>query len=285
MTHPYSTLAAEYTSWVERCQPIPSRRLEIENVAARLVRPDHLNRFAAVTAKINVPGVVQATICEREDGCDFSKSPAQGDPWNRVSTHVPRGIGPFSSWEESAIYSWTEADNLAHNSVPWSLPYASYKWEYYNGGGYRARGLRTPYVVGGSNLQQPGKYTSDGGFDGRHWDTQLGTLVVAMMMIDMVPSLRLDGAIAVVTAPPLVPVMAPPIEVGGDLTGARWVQAALNVVGHITPPLKVDGSYGRLTRAAVRTFQKTHGLPVTGRIDDKFCALMDAGLAAARPQA
>jgi len=284
MTHPYIELKSEYESWVANCKPLPGRLHEIDLVATRLTRTNYLEKFKAVQDKIGVPIVVQATICEREDGCDFTKSPAQGDPWNQVSRHVPRGIGPFSSWEESAIYSWTKADALNVNSVPWSLAYACYKWEFYNGGGYRAHGIRSPYVVGGTNLQQPGKYISDGEFDRTHMDTQLGCLPIAMRMIELCPDLALDAALVVAAAPSIIPDVSPaPSSVGGSLSGTKWVQASLNIADHIVPPLAIDGSFGKQTRAAVRKFQVEHGMPDTGYVDDTFCNAMDAVLAAARP--
>lgn len=286
MNHPFIELKAEYESWVANIRPLPNRIEEIDHVARRLIRPENLAHYDPVFAKIGVPQVVQATICEREDGNDFSKSPAQGDPWNKVSTHVPRGIGPFKSWEESAIYSWTVADRLNVLSVPkWTLPYFCFKMEGYNGFGYRAHRIRTPYVVGGSVLQEKGKYTSDGHYDSDHMDTQIGCLPIALRMIELSPSLALSDAIAVVTdAPSIIPQAGPvPQSLGGGLTGTKWVQASLNIAMNISPPLDVDGSFGRQTRAAVRRFQVKHGMPDTGLIDNKFCSAMDAVLAAARP--
>lgn len=46
-------------------------------------------------------------------------------------------------------------------------------------------------------------------------------------------------------------------NVGSNGSGVRWLQAALNFTGMIYPsaPLSVDGSYGYLTKAAVKNFQ------------------------------
>lgn len=287
MQHPFAELQPEYESWVAHCRPLPEREHEIDSVARRLTRPEAMAHFDAVFARLAIPQVVQATICEREDGCDFSKNPAQGDPWNQVSRHVPRGRGPFRSWDEAANDAWTVCDHLNVLSVPaWSLAYACWKWEYYNGGGYRAHGIRTPYVVGGTNLQQAGKYVADGDFDAHHMDTQLGCLPIALRMIELVPSLALGDAVAATLTDEELkqcPVASPPLAVGGALTGVKWVQASLNVAEHIVPPLDVDGSFGKETRAAVRRFQVEHGLGNTGLVDDAFCRAMDAALVAARP--
>lgn len=294
MSHPYAELRPEYESWVAHVVPLASRKDEIDHVARRLTQPTALARLGRVFDATKIPAVVQATIGERECGFDFTKNWGQGDPLTRPTTHVPRGRPPLGaapndrfpvSWEFAAIDAFTVCDQLNVISVPtWSLPYSCFKWEFYNGGGYRAHGCRTPYVVGGTNLQQPGKYVADGVWDSSHMDTQLGCLPVALRMIELVPSLSLAGALAAVPAPPLAPVLPLPVSVGGNLTGAKWVQAALNVVDHINPPLGVDGSFGRLTRAAVRDYQLRHNLVATGFITDGLCTSLDVALAALRPK-
>lgn len=296
MIHPYAQLSSEYESWVAHCVSLPGRRSEIDGVAHRLTQPDALERLGRVFDATKIPQVVQATIGERECGFDFARNWGQGDPLTHPSVHVPKGRPPLGappndrfpvSWEYAAIDAFTVCDQLNVLSVPeWTLPYACWKWEGYNGFGNRAHGIRTPYVVGGTNLQQPGKYVADGVFDPNHMDTQLGCLPVAMRMIELVPSLAFGQAIAAAAAPSIVPDVAPvPAAVGSSLSGAKWVQASLNIVAHQVPPLLVDGSYGRETRAAVRAFQAANGMAPTGLITDEFCNAIDAALAAAKPTA
>ncbi|GEM_PF-4849981 len=52
---------------------------------------------------------------------------------------------------------------------------------------------------------------------------------------------------------------------GGTRRMVRLLQARLNALGY--PAGVADGQAGRQTRAAVRAFQKDHGMTVTGRID------------------
>ena len=277
MLHPFTELSAEYESWVAHVVPNPDRVAEIDQVARRLTQPANLAHYDEVNARIRVPQIVQATICEREDGNDFTKNPAQGDPWDKPSVHVPRNRGPFRSWADAAIDAWTVCDQLNILSIhEWTMPYACWKWEGYNGFGYRAHGVRTPYVVGGTNLQQPGKYIADGTFDRNHMDTQLGALPVALRMIELVPSLSFGQAIAQAAAPSIIPAVAPvPAGVGGSLTGTKWVQQSLNLING-NNDLTVDGNFGRMTRAAIRAFLPSSN----GLITDELCAAIDAALAA-----
>lgn len=283
---PFEQLRPEYEKWVANCRPRHECVELIDSVARRLTRPLALTNFSVVKQRLGIPELITTPSFERECGCDFARSPAQGDRWDHVSTHVPKGRGPYSSWIECALDTYRR-EHLEQHSAPWSMAYACYWWEKINGFGYRARNLRSPYVVGGSNLQQPGKYIADGEFDRDHMDTQLGCLPIALRMVEIHPELSMGDALNVVslpivTAPPVQPV---PAAFGGSLTGAKWVQASLNVVLHLNPPLKVDGSFGRKTAAAVRQFREQVGLPSgpTDRVDDAFCNAMDDALKDARP--
>ncbi len=298
--HPFPALAPEYASWVANCRPLPSRVAEIDKVARRLTAPAALTRLDRVREATRIPVVVQATIGERECGFNFAKNWGQGDPLTRPSIHVPKGRPPLGpppndrfpvSWEYAAIDAFTVCDRLDVNSAPWSLAYACFKWEFYNGGGYRAHGLRTPYVVGGTNLQQAGKYVADGVFQTKRpdgsplFDSQLGCLPVALRMIELVPDLAFGRALAV-AAPALVPAVTPlPIGVGGSLTGTKWFQYSANMILARDPPLLIDGSFGKLTRDACRDLEALFGLPVDGLIDDELCKAIDARLAAMKPNA
>lgn len=47
------------------------------------------------------------------------------------------------------------------------------------------------------------------------------------------------------------------IDVLADKDGTMWVQNSLNKLGQ-TPPLTVDGLYGKMTTAAVAAYQQSH---------------------------
>ncbi len=281
MAHPFSELRSEYEHDLAIVRVTKTQ--EVDKIARRLMRGDAIPQYAAVQKALGIPVVVQATICERESGADFSKSPAQGDPWNRRSTHVPRGKGPYNSWHESAIDTFHNVDHLDDNSAPWSLPYACWKWEAFNGFGYRMHGRRSPYVFGGTNLQQSGKYVSDGNFDAGVMDTQIGTVPVALRMIELRNDLAFGPNIEVREPPDTLPKILPvPVGVGGGLaprgalTGTQWVQDSLNkLMLPESDHLVVDGIYGRFTRLALRAFQTSVGLPPNGLITDETCAKID----------
>jgi lysozyme family protein len=161
-------------------------------IAGRLVAATA--RYQAVGARTGVPWPVIAVIHERESSQNWSRSLAQGDPWNRVSTHVPAGRGPFKSWEEAAVDALVNCSPHAARNRDWSIGGTLTKLEEYNGLGYAARGKPSPYVWAGTNQYQSGKYVRDGVYDPGAVDKQPGCagLLLAMMALD--PTITFTGA-------------------------------------------------------------------------------------------
>lgn len=179
-------------------------------IARHLVAPHAKERYQAVSAKTGVPWAAIALIHERESSQDWTGSLAQGDPWNRVSVHVPAGRGPFSSWEEAAIDALVNCAPYAARNTDWSIGGTLTKLEQYNGLGYAARGVSSPYVWSGTDQYRSGKYVRDGVYDPNAVDRQPGCagLLLAMMALD--PTITFAG----VGPASSVPVIPKPITPG-----------------------------------------------------------------------
>lgn len=279
MKHPYTLLRPEYENLL--AQMVVIRILSVNQTAARLLQYYREGKYGTVPARTGIPVVWIATSFERESGSNFSRSPAQGDRWDRVSVNVPRGRGPFPNWESSALDAY-HLDGLdAVGTDNWSWPLACFYGELFNGFGYRDyHAMRSPYLWGGTNLQQPGKYIADGKFDSNTMDTQLGIVPIMARMVELYPALALPGAWPFpVVAPPLVAELSmKPIPSGVGRVGEHdtfWLQRSLNALG---AELVVDGSYGRRTKAAVTEFQAGHGLDVDGLAGPKTFAALEAAL-------
>jgi len=151
-------------------------------------------RYQAVEAKTGVPWFAIAVIHMRESSQSWLGSLAQGDPWNKVSVHVPAGRGPFKSWEEAAIDALVNCAPHAARNKDWSVGGTLALLEGYNGLGYAAKGRPSPYLWAGTNQYTAGKYVADGKYDPNHVDTQPGCagLILAMMAID--PTIKMGGA-------------------------------------------------------------------------------------------
>lgn len=237
-------------------------------------------RYQAVEAKTGVPWFVIAVIHERESTQNWTKSLAQGDPINRVSTHVPAGRGPFNSWEDAAYDALVNCGPYAARNKDWSIGGLLTLLERYNGLGYfngpydsihkvRYPSQSSPYIWSGTDQYSRGKYVADGVFDPSEVDKQLGCagLIMAMMKLD--PTIKFDDSPAVVVGDE-------PIRDG------VWLQTSLNKLG-ANPQLETDGIVGPATRNAVRAFQLAQGLVVDGLVGPATFAALDKALAAGKP--
>jgi lysozyme family protein len=178
------------------------------SVAAFLVESRAKARYQIVSARTGVPWWFIAIVHEREASQSWTGSLAQGDPWDRVSVHVPAGRGPFKSWEDAAVDALVNCAPFAARNKDWSAAGALTMAERYNGLGYANRGLPSPYVWSGTNQYRSGKYVRDGVFDANVVDSQLGCAGLLMAMMALDSSITWTGTVSQPTAAP--PTLAPP---------------------------------------------------------------------------
>ena len=175
-----------------------TRGPEFVSVAKRLVNAKAV--YQAIAAKTGVPWFVIAVIHEREASQRFDRQLGQGDPLSQVSTHDPKGRGPFATFEAGAIDALIKCGPFAARWTDWTPGGAMNLLEQYNGLGYAMKGMPSPYVWSGTDQYRSGKYVTDHVFDPNVVDKQLGCagLILAMQAID--PSIQFGkptGAIAI----------------------------------------------------------------------------------------
>jgi lysozyme family protein len=177
-------------------------------------------RYQAVEASTGVPWFVIAAIHERESSQNWFASLAQGDPWNRVSVHVPAGRGPFKSWEEAAIDALAHCAPYAARNQDWSIGGTLTMLERYNGLGYAARGLPSPYLWAGTDQYKSGKYVRDGVYDPHAVDSQPGCAGLLLAMTALDPTIDFAGALPA-SAPPADSAPPPPATQPSIATPSR----------------------------------------------------------------
>jgi lysozyme family protein len=165
---------------------------DFTEVSERLVAAKE--RYDEITALTKVPWFIIAVIHEREADQDWTANLAQGDPWNRVSVHVPKGRGPFKSFAAAARDALVNCHPYAAKWKDWSAGGALTLLEQYNGLGYANRGLPSPYVWSGTDRYKKGKYVSDGVFDPSVVDRQLGCAGLIKTMQGIDPSITFTEA-------------------------------------------------------------------------------------------
>ena len=168
---------------------LPARGFDY--VARRLLTAK--SRYLTVQARTSVPWFVIAVIHEREASQHWDRSIAQGDPWNQVSVHVPKGRGPFQSWEDAAVDALTNCAPYAARWHDWSAGGTLTLLEQYNGLGYYFRGMPSPYIWSGTDQYTSGKFVADGVFRADVTDTQLGCAGLLMALRQIDPTIRFDG--------------------------------------------------------------------------------------------
>ena len=170
-----------------KCSILPSRLTEVQAVAVRLAAANAKTVYQQIEMATKVPWWVVAVIHERECSQNFSLGLAQGDPWNQVSTHVPRGIGPFTTFTDAAVFALVRCAPYAAKWTDWSAGGAMTLLELYNGTGYEDyHNEASPYDWGATSIEQEGKYVADGIYNPNVWDTQIGcaAMINAMMALD-----------------------------------------------------------------------------------------------------
>lgn len=151
------------------------------------------DRYRAVQAATGVPWYFIGALHMRESSCNFVGVLHNGEHiigTGRLTSLVPAGRGPFTSWEEAAIDALKLKD--MHRVQSWSAARMLYQAEVFNGLGYVGKGVNSAYVWAGTNHEQLGKYVADHVWDATHDDTQLGVAAVLIRLAQKRPDIHAD---------------------------------------------------------------------------------------------
>jgi len=146
-----------------------------------------VERYRAVEAESGVPWAVVAAIHMREADFDLTCNLCNGEPLDRVTRQVPRGRGPYATWEASALDA-LEMERAAFPEV-WTVAGVGRFLERYNGLGYARKGEHSPYLWSGSTAGLgAGKYTEDGRYDPGAVDDQVGAMLLILALGELGPT-------------------------------------------------------------------------------------------------
>lgn len=157
-----------------------NRKQILEEICSESI--ENIELYHVVCGFTRIPWIVTACIHYRESDQNFSRHLHNGDPLTDRTHNWPpgrpeKGQPPFS-WVESAI------DALYNRWKPevWSVSTALGFMEYYNGLGYRKRGIESPYVWSWTDRYISGLYVSDGRFDAEKIDSRPGCAAIIKTM-------------------------------------------------------------------------------------------------------
>jgi lysozyme family protein len=264
----FEAMKSNYISLISQATVLPSREAEVAAVAEYLIRDKAI--YLMVEQKTHVPAAVLMALAEREMDGNLHCYLGNGQNLKRRTTIVPIGRGPFMETFPNDFIAGC-LDSLAldgldkvwqDNPEGWSLDRFAFEMESWNGWGYRARGIPSPYVFGATTVQRPGKFPRDHVFVATEMDPQIGTLAIVEEIVKQDPSLQFADSVPKVADASIVPVVQPhPIMGTIDI---RYIQLSLNKIKAKGTPLLTDGNCGPATRAAVRYFQAAHRLLIDG---------------------
>lgn len=144
-------------------------------------------RYERVAARTGVPWYFIGATHGLEASFNFRGHLHNGDyPLTARTRQVPAGRPtvwlPPSDWESSAV------DAMRHMGFAgqgdWTLTRTLYRFEAYNGFGYRGRGVPTPYLWSFSNHYERGKFVADGRWSAAARSQQCGAAVMLKLLVE-----------------------------------------------------------------------------------------------------
>lgn len=167
-----STLAQLNKQRWDACKIPESMAPAFRSAASRITA--NKARYDKVSKLTGVPWWFIGVVHYRESNLNFNTYLGNGQALNKKTTIVPKGRGPFASWEDGAVDALVNCAPYAARNRDWSVGGSLAMLEQYNGLGYAGKGLPSPYIWSGTNQYTKGKYVSDGVFSATAVDKQLG---------------------------------------------------------------------------------------------------------------
>jgi lysozyme family protein len=147
--------------------------------SARNLVAAHEAAYREVAAVTGVPWRLIGALHYREANCDFRLGIHNGEPWDRATTLVPAGRGPFATWHDAAHDALLQARMTGHTPEHWTLSRQLRAAEAYNGWGYAMREKPSPYVWNWTNHGVcAGYFVADGKYSETAENKQAGVVTL-----------------------------------------------------------------------------------------------------------
>lgn len=148
---------------------------------AGVILKDKAIFYDRVAVTTGVPWWLIGCFDMREESFDHTKNLCNGDSLKYPTTDVPRGVGPFATWGEGAIFAMHYDRLAAKDVIGWII-----EAERFNGEGYHKHSdpaapqspEPSPYLWSFTSVYTRGKYAADGAWNPALVDQQVGVVSV-----------------------------------------------------------------------------------------------------------
>lgn len=193
----FQQAAPRYAYMLANMTVRPAHVSTLAKMAHRLL--DGIANYQLVSAKTGVPALVIAAINERESSGSFTTWLYNGDPMRDragkpcKTVNVPKNlpVNPDISWTSGACLA-LDLDHLS-KLTSWSMVWACYMLERYNGWGYWRNNRNSPYLWSFSQWYSSGKYVADGQYSVGAVDPQPGAIPLIRQMMLIHPELAIPA--------------------------------------------------------------------------------------------
>jgi len=178
-----ATIAREYATLWDTME-ITRDGSAMERTVSRIIA--FRSAYEDVQRMTNVPWYVVGIMDMREGGGGACKHLHNGDslkrPTRQVPANRPQGQGPFTFLQSACDALQIKGlDKITE----WTIERMAYEFERYNRFGYRQyRKIVSPYLWGGTNHQQKGKYVADGVYSNAVMDPQHGCMPLLKLIAE-----------------------------------------------------------------------------------------------------
>jgi len=181
----FADAAPGYFALFESCIITASVLPEVDRTIDRIKLGQ--SQYLQVETATSVPWYVVALIHSLECDLNFREHLHNGDSLDNYTTDDPAGRpqvghGPPFTWLESAIDA-IQYDRLDEFS-DWDVARICYECESFNGWGYRAYSINSPYLWAGCQHYTAGKFIADHEFSATAVSDQIGAAVLLRRMVD-----------------------------------------------------------------------------------------------------
>jgi lysozyme family protein len=185
----YAEVWPRYAKYWDQMVIRPSSVGEFEHAAKVAIL--HKAIYQGISDATGVPWAMIAVIHRRESDADFDTYLGNGQPLAHRTTEVPAGRGPFLGPNAFVVGAIDAVKQEGWGSVEdWRLEKQLYYCMLFNGTGYENRGVPSPYVWGGTNIQRPGKYIRDHVWSSTEMDPQPGCAPLLATIAKLDPSVQ-----------------------------------------------------------------------------------------------